>query len=104
MFSNYFNAVKTKEEKDKFIIECLIPGVNKEDVEVSFDKNLISIVSKKETFFGNKYDYKSKLMTNYTDKTLDFDNVKAILKNGILTIEIPLKASKRPIKMIKIDE
>lgn len=97
--------MKSSCQENKTVLEFLMPGVEKEDVEILIDGNLISVSSKKETFFGEKIKYKTKILNQlHSDKKLLVEETTASLKNGVLKIEIPFKktVSKTP-KSITIE-
>ena len=72
MFSDYLEIVKEKSTENEYCIDFLIPGVNKEDIEISFDDNILSVTSKKITFFGRKYNNKIKVVAG-TGKEIDMN-------------------------------
>ena len=102
MFYDSIQCVNAKEVEDKYVIEVLLPGVDKEDVELLFDKGVLTIKTNKPTFFGEKFNYRSSLLRIDINR-YDIDAIKANLDKGILTIEIPmLKKAKKEIKKITI--
>lgn len=111
VFGDFFNdnydssnmAVDVIEKEKELVINAEIPGVSKDKVDVSFDKNIITIKAEKqvqhkedkdnfllrETFIGN-YQRSFSL-----PKNVDIDHAKAKFKDGLLTIAIPKIAEKK---------
>lgn len=92
------------EDKDNnFLINCLIPGIEKKDINVNIDdENILTVSSNKDTFFGFKYKYSSKL-TPSRDIKINFEGIESTFKNGILTIKIPCLKKEINVKKIKIN-
>ena len=89
---------EVEEEKDKYIMNIILPGLKKSEIEVDYEYNKIIITtSDSET--------KSKITEKYYNNTLEYnienvdeDGIDASLKSGILTIIIPKKTvSKKKI-------
>lgn len=102
MFYDSIQCVNAKSLEDKYVIQVLLPGVDKEDVELLFDNDVLTIKTTKPTFFGKNFDYRSSLLKIERSK-YDVEAIKANLDKGILTVEIPVsKKAKKEIKKIKI--
>jgi len=88
-----------EEEKDKYIMSVILPGLKKSEVEVDYEYNKIIITTAENS------EVKSKITEKYYNNTLeqsienvDEDGIDASLKSGILTIIIPKKTvSKKKI-------
>lgn len=97
------------ETKNYLIIEIELPGVNKEDVSILLQSNselIIKGVKKQpkidkehvayylfEREFGNFYKH------IVIDISLNTSNIKSVMDNGVLTVEI----AKKKNKMISVD-
>ena len=87
------------EEKDKYIMNIILPGLKKSEVEVDYEYNKIIITT------AENNEVKSKITEKYYNNILeqalenvDEDGIDASLKSGILTIIIPKKTvSKKKI-------
>jgi|SRR5690554_173551 len=97
------------ETEKEFILKADLPGMKKEDLKVSADKNNLTIRgrnSEKETkiegtvFRDERYkgDY-HRTVSFYVP--VDLDNIRARLEDGVLTINIP-KREIKPKKEITI--
>ena len=98
------------EAKDSFHVTAEIPGVNKEDVDISIQNNTLTIRGKK-TEETNKEDKKQHFSERFYGsfvRSLEFPvdintgNVKASYKDGLLKLVIPKSENATP-KQIKID-
>ena len=112
LFSEFFNslekeeskelfdftpAVNTREGKEAYHIDVDLPGINKEDVEISVDKNILTISGKREVKEEvqeeNYYRVESSYGTFSRSFTLpekvDVENIRAASDNGVLEIIVP---------------
>jgi HSP20 family protein len=105
-------TVNTREDKDAYYIEVDLPGVKKEDVDISIDKNILTIKGKREVREevqeADYYRVESRYGTFSRSFTLpekvDVDNVKAHTEDGVLEITIPkLTVLKETTKKIEIE-
>jgi len=80
------------EEENKVIVKAEIPGVNKEDIEVSVDDGILRIKAEKKEekkekglseFIYGKFERQVKL------PEVNAENINAEYKDGILKLEIP---------------
>lgn len=85
-----------KDEKDKYVVEAELPGVDKKDISVEYiDKHLIISGSREESVNEEKNNYIRKERHHgefsrvfYVDNIKE-DEINAKFDNGILTIELP---------------
>ena len=106
--------VNVKENKNKFSLEILTPGFNKEDFKIDLDNNMLSVsVEKMDEVLDSKLDEKytrkefsfhsfSRVFT--MPESADTEKMNAAYSNGVLSIDIPKReeAKAKPIKNIKI--
>ncbi|KTD08016.1 Hsp20/alpha crystallin family protein [Legionella jamestowniensis] len=107
--STWAPAVDIKEEKDRFLVLADIPGVKKEDIHISLEKNILTIQ-------GERHFEKMENKDNYSrvermqgqfyrrfslPETADDSKIKAKCKNGVLEITIPKKETP-PEKRIEV--
>ncbi len=92
-------AVNIKEREKDFVIELAVPGLNKEDINIDLDKNILTVsCAKKEEKVEEKVDY-AKREFYYNEfsrsfslpETIDSDNIKAEYTDGILYLTIAKK-------------
>lgn len=85
-------------EKD-FRIELMLPGFAKEDVQMNYHKNLLTIkVEKEGNEENNEYKYSHREFSAYNfeksfklPNTVDTEKIDAKFENGILTVVLPKK-------------
>jgi len=105
-------TVNTREDKDAYYIEVDLPGVKKEDVDISIDKNVLTIKGKREVREEVQEDDYYRIESRYgtfsrsftLPEKVDVDNVKAHTEDGVLEITIPkLTVLKETTKKIEIE-
>lgn len=100
-------AVDVYEEQDKFVISAELPGLNKNEINIDFKDNFLTVSgekkaevkSEKENFirterrFG-RYERRFRI-PDYVDP----EKIVAVYKNGILKISLPRKEESKPKKI-----
>jgi len=81
-----FKGYASTEDEDGFTFEMAVPGLAKEDLSVKIVKGRLNIKSETENKWTKKFD---KIFILPEDS--DSKKVKASVKNGVLTVKIPLK-------------
>jgi HSP20 family protein len=92
-------------DRDKeLVVRGELPGVEKDDVEVTISGNRLMIeaerefeeVDEKEEFYRHELGYGKLMRTVALPEEVDVDNVRAELKEGILEITLPkIRAAER---------
>ncbi|HHT0592150.1 TPA: Hsp20/alpha crystallin family protein [Legionella anisa] len=97
--STWTTPVDIKEEKERFLVLADIPGVNKEDIQISLEHNIL-------TLRGERHFEKTENKNGYTrmersqgqfyrrfslPQTADDTKISAKYKQGVLEISIPKK-------------
>jgi HSP20 family protein len=109
---DFIPAVNTREGKDAYYIELDLPGVKKEDVEISVDKNILTIKGKREVKKEEEKDDYYRIESAYgtfvrsftLPEKVDVDNIRAANEDGVVEITIPkLKVEKDTTKKIEIE-
>jgi HSP20 family protein len=98
------------ENKDGFELHMAVPGVQKKDVKISLEKNVLTINSEKEAeqpaddvkYTRREFAYGTFSRSFTLPDTIDVDNIKADFKNGILKVTLPKKEEVKISKEIKI--
>ena len=91
--SKNYATLKTniKETKDNYIMELLVPGFTKEDIDINLKDEYLTITVSKEE---KEEEYLLKEINNYSYKRsyyvgkVELTDIKAKLENGILTLTI----------------
>jgi HSP20 family protein len=104
LLSGWNPALDVYEERDHFTVKAELPGMKKEDIEVSFHDGSLSIsgerktetkhedaeVCRSERFFGRFQ------RTVSLPAAVAADQVKAAYKDGVLTITLPKTEEAKP--------
>ena len=102
-------AVDVAEEKDKIVVRVEVPGMNEQDLRVSFEDGLLSISGERQ--FERKDDsnyhrieraYGSFTRTFSLPRSVDASQIAANYRDGILEVTIPKKEESLP-KQIQIN-
>ena len=96
-----------KEKADKYIIEVDLPGYEKQDIKMNIENEYLIINAQtnknKEEKEDGKFVCKERYIGScsrsfYVGKNIEENDIKAIFRNGTLTIEIPKKDEKKEIE------
>ena len=111
-YSHSLPAVNIKEADKEFTLQIPSPRLTKEDFEVSFEDNVLSIeVVKKNNdkennndFTRFEFDYNSFKRSFTIPESVEINKIEASYLNGILNIILPKKKEALPVpkKLIKI--
>ncbi len=77
-----------------FFTELPLPGVTRDDLSIQVKNNtlIIRVELKKPTGFVKRY--QGNYFTYYLSDSHDLENIDAIMENGLLSINIPIKKEK----------
>jgi len=105
-------AVNIRENEDEFSLDFAMPGINKDNVVIELDNDLLTVSSelkeekdeKKGNFTRREFHYSSFKRSFILPETVDTTKVKADYKDGVLSIGIPKKeeAKPKPVRTIEI--
>jgi HSP20 family protein len=104
LLSGWNPALDVYEERDHFTVKAELPGMKKEDIEVSFHDGSLSISGerKTETKHEDAEVYRSERFFGRFQRTVSLpaavaaDQVKAAYKDGVLTITLPKTEEAKP--------
>lgn len=107
-FQGWMFPVDVKETADSVIVKADIPGINKEDVRITYQGNLLTISGERksetkderENYLRMERSYGSFSRTIAIDAPVDSDNIKARYHNGILEITLPKTEKGRPREIV----
>jgi HSP20 family protein len=94
-----------------YLLELVAPGFTKEDIVISFDKNLLTIEgkmnvkeeAKNSQMLRNEYQFQSFKRSYNVDEDVDGELISAEYVNGVLRLNLPKKQPvKSPVKQIAI--
>jgi len=109
LLSGWTPALDVYEEKENFIVKAELPGMKKEDIDVSLHDGSLSISGerKSETKHEDAEVYRTERFFGRFQRTVTLpasvaaDKVKAQYKDGILTITLPKTEEAKP-KQIEV--
>ena len=97
--------VDTYETDENYILKADMPGVNKDNLEIMIEENLMTLLgstslSKEEVVYQEfePYSYKRSFRIG---NNIDRDKIKGHIDNGVLTVTLP-KAEKAKARKIEI--
>ncbi len=96
-FVSTIPSVNIEDNEKSFDLKIAVPGMSKKDINVEINGDLIYITSEKQfekeeqekDFFRKEFAYASFQRIFELPDGADKENIKADLKNGILSISIP---------------
>lgn len=116
---NFFDggvpATNVKENEKEFIIDVSTPGMDKENIKIEVDKNVLKISADRqmekeekdenERVLRHEFGYSSFSRSFTIPEGIDTENITASQKNGILQIMLPKeqKAKEDKVKQIAIE-
>jgi HSP20 family protein len=100
-------AFEVKETQDAFVFKADMPGIQEKDLEVKLTQNRLSISGKREqeksekgeTFYTYERSYGSFARAFTLPEGVDGENIKAELKEGVLTLTLPKRPELQPKKI-----
>jgi HSP20 family protein len=106
-------AVNIKETDNDYLIEVAVPGMNKKDIKVNLENNLLTISSEKkednkevkENYTRKEFSYQSfQRSFSFQQGLIDGNKIEAKYCEGVLCITLPKREElkPKPAKEIKI--
>jgi len=104
LLSGWTPAVDLFEDKDNFILRAELPGMKKDDIELSFRDGSLSISGerKAEDKYQDAEVYRAERFFGRFQRTITVpapvsaDKIKAQFKDGILTVTLPKTEEAKP--------
>ena len=108
------NSMKTDiiEKDGEYQIEVDVPGIDKQDIDISLEDGYLTISAQKETnqkdekegyYIRQERYYGSQSRKIYVGDDVTEEDIKAKFNNGVIIITIPKKEQKSNKKKINID-
>jgi HSP20 family protein len=105
--ANFAPAFEVKETKDGFLFKADLPGVNESDLDVRLTQNRLTISGRREsekseekdTFYAYERSFGSFTRSFTLPDGVDVDGIKAELKDGVLTVQVPKCPESQPKKI-----
>jgi HSP20 family protein len=105
-------AVNISETPEKFTVELVAPGMNKQDFKLEVDNRVMTITAKKEEeknvenkrYTKREFSYSSFSRSFTLPETVSADSISAEYDKGILKVHLPKKeeAKQKPVKEIAV--
>ncbi len=103
---NNVPSVNIKDEDKSFVVELAVPGMEKKDFSVKLDNNKMTVSSERKeekaesnsTYSIKEFSFNSFSRSFTLPKNIEFENVKADYKDGILSINLPKKEAEVKLK------
>lgn len=97
-------ALDLYEDKDNILVKAEVPGMRKEDIEISLHENTLTIAGERKNekkYEGSKTAREERFYGRFQrsfvlPKTVDAGKVKASYQDGILTVTLPKTAESKP--------
>lgn len=86
----YDDSINVKNQKD-FSLEIPLPGLSKENIEVSTSGTKLLIKMKVDEPTGFNKRYQDNYLTYQLSEHYDLKGIEASIKHGLLSINVPLK-------------
>ena len=110
LFGGWSPALDVFDEKDHFVVNAELPGMKKEEIELSFEDGVLSISGERkqstEKTAGETYRserYFGKFQRSVTLATaVDSSRISASYKDGILAVTLPKSEAAKP-KQIQVN-
>jgi len=107
MMSDWMPSIDVKENKEAFMIKAELPGVEKENVSVTYEDGVLTIKGEKKVEKEEKDDKTHHVECSYGSFMRSFtlpgeikaDKIEASYKDGILKLRIPKSEESRKKQM-----
>jgi HSP20 family protein len=97
------------ENKDGYVLEAEMPGVNKDGLEITVENGELTIVGRRSTVENSGRElYRESRAIDYRrtfelDPSIDSAKVTARLEQGVLTLQLPKAEAVKPRKIVVND-
>jgi len=96
--------VDFKETDDEYVLKVELPGLEKDDVQISLEQNVLTIrgEKKEEDVKENESFHKREIRYGWFERSFNLPGdinekkIDAKMKNGVLTIRVPKEESAKP--------
>ena len=82
--SNYYN-----EDEKEYYLTMDVPGMSKDDIEVTFDSNRLKISGQRKSDKYDSYEYGKIERTFIVPSNVETDKISAKIDNGVLKVLLP---------------
>jgi len=104
VFNVWAPALDVYEDKDNLVVRAELPGMKKEDIDISLHDNAITISGERKNekkYEGGRTSREERFFGRFTrsitlPKQVDSSKVKAAYKDGVLTVTLPKAEEAKP--------
>jgi HSP20 family protein len=104
VFNTWAPAMDVYEDKDNLIVRAEVPGMKKEQIEISLHDNVLTVSGERRNekkYEGSQTSREERFFGRFTrsvalEKQVDPNGVKAAYKDGVLTITLPKAEEAKP--------
>ena len=108
-FSSFAPKLNVSEDKNSVEVSAELPGMSEEDIEVTLDKNLLTIKGEKKSdhqeekrsYYHMERSYGSFQRSIRVSDDVEAEKIKASFKNGVLVITLP-KVEREQARVIEV--
>jgi HSP20 family protein len=94
---NVLPSVNIREDDKNYILELAVPGMDKNDLKIDIDEDVLTISSeqkneaedKREGYTRKEFSYSSFVRSFYIPENVNRDQINANYKDGILNVSFP---------------
>jgi HSP20 family protein len=105
--SSFVPSVDVVEDSDQIHIKMELPGLKKEDIQVEYADNVLSVSGEKKLDTKqeeNNIVYREieagQFLRRFSVKDIDFEKSKADFKDGVLILHLPKSETQKPKKLL----
>ena len=102
-------AIDLFEKKDAYVVRAELPGVDRSNIEITFEKNILTISGQKAAMLEGREEeirvFAAERVTGSFSRSLrmpehiDGDRIEAEYKDGLLTVTVPKAEVAQPRKI-----
>jgi HSP20 family protein len=86
------------------LLSLEMPGVEKQDIELHIENNVLSILGRRSPEAAGRYLLRERADGDFhavytLDETIDQEKIDAVLENGVLTLTLHIKEAVKPRKI-----
>ena len=95
--ANTMPAVNIREDDKNYFLDLAIPGIDKNDLKIDINEDVLTISSEKKTeseenrdgYKRKEFSYSSFCRSFYIPENADKDKIEAMYKDGVLNVSLP---------------
>lgn len=97
-------AYAVRDEKDAVYLSIEMPGVERDNVDITVENNQLMVRGHRETEETGRYHIRERRTGDFfrsftVDDTVDTENIEAKMENGVLNLKLGMKEHAKPRKI-----